>query len=475
MNLRRSDAAILAATAAAVVFGVWLNPFLTTWLEREQTALGIVVVAAMAAIALEVFRTLRMPNGSPLPRANEPLTPDPSPARGEGSWIATPPTLITYPTAVGFWLVLLAWAVLYRFPWMTYRFYADDLRYIKETGSTWSELAASLFVPFNEHLVPVTRLVTFLLGAGAEPFGGDTRLPAFFGAYNAWLFVGTCSLLFLLLHRIGGGLGALVGLSLFAVSLCHSEIVLWYSAAQWLVPACLLLGSLLVVERDSKRSFAWATLFSALAPWNYSLGAVVGPFTSIWLLGWHRRWRWSSLLPAVVGVASTAVVAMIVRQSMQQERYWESGGKGMIEAFDPWMGLIYSARLFADRLILTNLGYRGPAVSMTVAAIIVALIGMSIVWAIRCKPEFSRLWPTAAFIVLGYGVAIPFRAWVQYEWIVDWNRYQLIPLLGLSMLAAGIVGSFPRLLNASGWKPFAAFAVGLILWTVLQDVGWMNR
>lgn len=83
--LRSSDFILLAATAAAVGLGVGLNPFLTTWLDREQAALGIVVVAALTAIMLEVVRALRLLNGAPCAKEGLPLTPDPSPTRGEGS------------------------------------------------------------------------------------------------------------------------------------------------------------------------------------------------------------------------------------------------------------------------------------------------------------------------------------------------------------------------------------------------------
>jgi hypothetical protein len=446
-RFRRSDITLIVIGVLGVAFGVYVNPFLTTWWDQHQAIHGIVTLLVLSAVSLEVVRSLR--------------------TAGERVETSSPPTSI--PAVLGFWLIMTAWAMLYRYPWSGHQLFADDYRYLSEAGRDWNGALQNLFKPFNEHLVVTTRIVTALFVHNGDFVSSRLATEDWCGRVAGLLFLMTGALLFEFLRRIWGERSALMGFALFAVSVCHSEVILWYSAAQWLIPVSLLLGSLLIVEQPGgKRLFA-ATFVSAFAPWNYSIGAIVGPFTTLWLLGWHRRWQWRSLLPALAGIASTIVVLMIVRRSMAEEQYWSSGGRGMFEAFSPWMGLIYSARLFADRLILVNLGYRGLPVSLLTATAIIGVMGIAIVAALRRRPSLAVLWPAAVLIVVGYGIAVPFRTWEPYESLASWNRYQLIPHLGLSMLVAGVVGDVvQRSDSVFGWRKLVWFTVGLSLWGLWQ-------
>ena len=85
--LRRSDAVFLGLAAVGVA-GVILNPLFSTWWEQHQAILGIVTLLALTAVSLEVVRSW--------PTHAEPDEPQP----------ASP----SFPAAVGFWIVAIAWA-----------------------------------------------------------------------------------------------------------------------------------------------------------------------------------------------------------------------------------------------------------------------------------------------------------------------------------------------------------------------------
>ena len=447
ISLRRSDIAFIGSAAVGIVFGVLLNPLVDTWWQQQQAVLGIIAVIVLAAVALEVARSLRV--SSP----TRELTLSDEALACTSGW-----------ASLGALVVLAAWAFLYREWWSAPRLFADDFRYIQQSAD-WETTKRFLFVPFNEHVVPATRIITWLL----VQVGGD-RPEIAFAAFSVFMFLATTVLLFLLARRVGGGeIPALAAAAWFAVATCHSEVVTWYSASQWLIAACLLLGSLLLVERRCKTRLFFATLFAGLAPWSYSIGAIVGPFTTFWLFAWHRRCEWRSLLPAVAGIASSIAVVVLVRRSMNDPAYWETGGRGFLEAFSPMSGFLFSVRLFVDRVLPVDLLLPWSFAGTIRAAVIFALVGIVAVTALRMRPPLACLWPTVVLIALGYAITIPFRTWHSYSGVAEWNRYQMIPQIGMALLVAGVVGSSPHCRGRATWRGLLWFLGALGVWTALQS------
>jgi hypothetical protein len=452
-RLRRSDAVFLFVAVVGIPLGVWLNPYLLTRDDQEFAILRIAAILSVSLVAWEIFQSLRR---FPEEHPTEPL--------GRSA----------YKALVAFAVVMFFSAWVYRFPWLqlSHHWFADDYTYLEQSAD-WETTKRNLFVPFNEHVVPLTRLVTVgIVSLGEAPADGQTALAA--RIFSSLLFLATTALLFQLARRVGrGDLPALVASSWFALSVCHFEAVLYYSASQWMIAACLLLGSLLLVERDCKTRLFWASAFAAFGPWCYSIGALIGPFTSFWLVAWHRRWRWRSIAPAIAGVVSTASVLVVIRLAMQDEKYWTSGGRGLLEAFSPWDGFLYSARLFVDQLILASLGVAKWPVGATEVAFVLVIVAIAVVVGLRNRPSLARLWPIAALVVAGYAIVIPFRTWQIYATLAhNWTRYQLIPHLGMSLLLAGIVGSSTRFQGRLGWTGFGAFLFCLFWWAVWQYRVW---
>ena len=131
----------------------------------------------------------------------------------------------------------------------------------------------------------------------------------------------------------------------------------------------------------------------------------------------------------------------------------------------PWISVlgqtVYRA-VAPDRSAVSRSGYASLR-----GVVIVAGLGSLAVAGVRGFPKLARLWPIAAMIVVGYAIAIPFRTWQSYAGLVTWNRYQLIPQLGLSLLIAGLLGDVPGLRGRISHSLFW-FLAGLVLWTELQ-------
>src|SRR5579871_2102867 len=70
-------------------------------------------------------------------------------------------------------LILLATAALYLYPLLRPQLVQDDFQ-ILSRGATWRRTADGLWVPQNEHAMPLGRLLTFALVQGA---GRATVLP----------------------------------------------------------------------------------------------------------------------------------------------------------------------------------------------------------------------------------------------------------------------------------------------------------
>jgi hypothetical protein len=213
-------------------------------------------------------------------------------------------------------------------------------------------------------------------------------------------------------------------------------------------------------------------LLAAVAPWCYTIGAVVGPTAGVW--HWLRQrtsWRVPWLLFAV-GILSTVLAVAMVAKKTREAAYWESGGRGLWEAFDPVAGFAYVERLVVDRLLLTNLGWRRLPAPAAVALVLFAGAIAACVVALRRRPKLAAALPGLLLIALGYGVAIPFRTWESYVSICNWTRYQMLPQLGLALAFALVCSTlFPCWFGPADRRRAFAFAAIATCWTILQKYG----
>jgi hypothetical protein len=128
------------------------------------------------------------------------------------------------------------------------------------------------------------------------------------------------------------------------------------------------------------------------------------------------------------------------------------GAKSAAEAFQPWVGAVYSARSIVDNLTLGALGL--SAVELPIGLVPVALAALVLlgIWWWRPVPH-RRLLPLGlGLILLNYLLIYSARAEWDYAQMTmsNWSRYHLLPQLGLALLVCGGLPRFQDRLDLRG-------------------------
>lgn len=431
MNISPRAAACALLTVLGLGIGIVANPWIRTGEQLFRVLAVLEVTATVCWLGCEFRRATAKRRAELLqPRA----TTDPA-------------NLETIPTATGlspwtlcqFFLIVALWVFLYRDRWLAPQPMPDDDQLFRQSVD-WATTRRHLLVPMVDHVMILPRLITFV----ALQLSGDMSRDAAGAAVSAALFLPALGMLFLVARNEWRSDGAaLLAVAIFALSPAYREVIFWYTATtQWLVPLNMLLAGILLVQRGgftmSVGRMVAVTIIAATVPLCFSFGMIVGPLLSVWLATRSRagtgvRSMGCILAPTVGAVAGTAVLMANL------------AGQGRSFAPEFVLGVVTSARLAMDVLLLRNLGigWRLPKHAFCVAWPLIAVLLAVLV---RRAPEPRRLIPILATVVLGYAAVVPFRAWVQYHDLVDWTRYQLFPHLGFALLMTdAFVGTSRRL------------------------------
>jgi hypothetical protein len=341
---------------------------------------------------------------------------------------------------------------------------------------TWAETEANLWVPQNEHTMPLGRVTTWLLIQVAPDGRWLAYLCDLQGVLGVLL---TLPLVYLFVRRETDlQLVGVVAALLFAVTTVYQQAATWFAASFSILALATFLLGLLAAQawrRTGRGLYLGACLLAcALAPGWFASGILAGPLCFLYLLVPERegpRFRWLSLAPLLgtglfLALALPRVAATILHLPHFQ-------GKTALEAFDPWVGLGYTCRSLVDNLFLGQFGVTLVCTPVWLVALVLpALVALLTVW----------LWPSrqvrltvlgVALILTSYGLTYSARSgWDYVEsgmFKHTWSRYHLFPQLGLCLLiAAGLPYWLPRLGTAlrpevAGITPTQARAVGLLL------------
>ena len=350
----------------------------------------------------------------------------------------------------------LAMLALHSYPLIRPWLFDDDFTLLTDCW-TWESTKEILWVPFNENAMPplpLARLFDFVLVQLAGPI---TNLPRVAGLQGPVALLAAMGLVYLFVRReMGHAFYGLAAMILFGVSLKYYEAVSWFAGSFITVTLVLILLSLLAAQswRLSKRPsrLAWCILFTTAAPFWFAPGILAGPLCCMYLLPQDEdletgrqgekekktvsaglRVSLSALLPILGGG-----IALLVLLVMKQVPNPNPNAPPLLHVFNPFVGLVYSGRSMVDNLVFGVLSGAGKVCPLELAPFALAAIFLAGAWWWKRAPRRRLLFVGFGFILLSYWLTYSGRVAFPYEGrLHQWNRYQLLPFLGLVLFVVG--------------------------------------
>jgi hypothetical protein len=334
---------------------------------------------------------------------------------------------------------------------------------------TWPITCSTLWEPANEHTMPLGRLTTWALVRLA---GRPTALPFAAALQGPLAAVVAMWLVYVFIHReFGHPFYGLVAMVAFGVSSAYEQAVTWFAASFSVLALDTLLLSLLAAQRWRQTGIVWhlalSAIAAALAPAWFASGIVAGPLVTLYLL-LHPRTRdeasahgvrgfmWARL-PALVPLAgSVAFLAASLPRTAERIMHLEHySGQTALEAIRPLVGMEYTARALVDHVVPGTLGVTGLVCPLwLVPPLLCLLLAAGTVWWLRASDRRLAVLGVG-FILAGYLLVYSARAAWDYEGMIPWTRYHLLPHLGLVLF---ICAGLPRWQERFGLQPTGALS-----------------
>jgi hypothetical protein len=352
---------------------------------------------------------------------------------------------------------------LYVLPILQPTLLVDDFQ-IAFRSWTWQRAWENLWVPANEHAMPLGRITTAALVslAGGHPTSFVTLsawqgpLALIFGMILTGVFVG---------RERGHAFFGLLAMVLFGVSTVHRQGIYWFSASFSVLALDTFLLGLLAAQRAVRTGGRWSlivcVLACALAPGWFAIGVLAGPFCCVYLFlaaseapepsengrAGFRRPRAAHVLRALTPLLGTAaflaVSLPLTAQTILHLPHY--GDETAIQAFHPVAGFVIACRSTVDNLAWSFLGVSEvmcpPPWFWIPFALLVALAAW---WAWRA-PRKTIVLLGVCMVAVSYWLMYSARVNWSYElYSLNWNRYHLIPQLGLAFIVTGGLPSLRR-------------------------------
>ncbi|HXG13455.1 MAG TPA: hypothetical protein VNK04_27095 [Gemmataceae bacterium] len=356
------------------------------------------------------------------------------------------------------WLVAgaagLAMLALYAYPTLRPLLLQDDSQILLKSAN-WQRAWQNLWLPSNEHAMPLGRLSTWLL---IKVAGRPTAVPYAAGLQGVIALLAGMGLVYLFVRReLGQPLYGLTAMALFGVSTVYQQAVYWFAASFAVLALDILLLALLAAQRwrqtGQPRALALCVAAAALAPAWFAAGILAGPLCCLYLLisdrkqssaGAGRLAAAQALVPylcSLVPLVGSLIFLMVslprtAQHILHLEHYQQ---KTALEAFQPLTGLEYTGRSLVENLALGMFGLAG--VELPGWAILVGLGALTAAgwWWWRGVPQRPLLVLGLGLILSSYLLVYSARADWGYAGMSqpNWSRYHLLPQLGLTLFLCG--------------------------------------
>jgi hypothetical protein len=325
----------------------------------------------------------------------------------------------------------------------------DDFQ-ILAASWTWPGTRENLWSPQNEHVMPLGRLLTFALVRLA---GRPTALPAVVTILGpAALLAGVGLVQVLVRRETGRSSWGWLAAGLFGLSAVYQQAVFWFAAAFSVLAFDTILLALLASQtwRQTGRAIYLdaAILACALAPGWFASGILAGPLCCLYLLASRSPPQGTAgkvWIPPSFSLAPLAGTALFLALSLPRagDAIMHLGhyeGKTALEAFNPWTGLVYSARSLIDNLLLGVVGITHVGLPWPLQLVLLpVLAGVAFWWWRRGQQQALQVLG-AGLIFSSYLLTYSARATWEYEGSmtrIAWSRYHLLPHLGLVLFVVG--------------------------------------
>jgi hypothetical protein len=320
------------------------------------------------------------------------------------------------------------------FPFIFY----DDFDILQESY-TWESTCARLWVPFNEHCWPLTRLYAWMV---VQLAGSPTGLPfttaiaARVMQFSAMFLVG----LFVQRERGDAFLGFVAAI-VFGVSSVYQEAVYWFAATPAVAAAATALLGLLAAQRwlqTGRGSFlVWSAFWCALAPGWFAGGVLAGPLCGLYL-AWGKMpgRRWLAIVPVLGSLAFLAIsMPLAGKQILHTPHY---GERSAVEAFAIVEAVANTGRSIVDNLVLGAVGVTWFTCPVEIAAAGAIALAALLGWWWKRAPNRRLIVLGLAFILLSDFLVYGARANHPYDvQLRYWSRYNVWPWLGTVLIVCG--------------------------------------
>jgi hypothetical protein len=367
---------------------------------------------------------------------------------------ASPPTPLTFPaprsSPRGVFLPFLvacgAFLLLYVRSFVGPTIFYDDFQILAQSW-TWQRTCDGLWVPQNEHAMPLGRLFCFALEALA---GRLPMLPFVTCLVGPLALLLALPLIYVFVRReMGQPFYAVLVVVLFAVTTVYHQAVWWFAASFAILALDTMLLGLLAAQRWRQTGrglyLDLAMLACLLAPAWFALGILAGPLCCLYLLlpaavqsgSARRTYRHWSLLPLAGTALFLAISLPRTAEAILHASHY--GNQTAVQAFHPLIGLEYTARSLVDNLLLGLVGVSGFVSPLWCVALMLALTAAVGIWWWRQAPDHRLMLLGLGLIGSTYLLCYSARALWEYERMVDpaFARYHLLPHLGLVLFFCG--------------------------------------
>jgi hypothetical protein len=378
--------------------------------------------------------------------------------------------------------------------------YGDDFQIVVASW-TWQDVRSNLWVPQNEHSMPLGRISTYVL---ARLAGKQTNVPLVLALQGPLALIAAAVLVYLLVQReTGQPFPALLAMMLFGINSHYEQAVNWFAASFVVLGLDTLLLGLLAAQRWRQTGrpayLALSALWCLMAPGWFGSGVLAGPLCALYLLvsprpvrkgerpfSWRplngatlrqavRRILVPALVPLLGTIISLAITLPLNGKQIANLPRVEQPGTPAWKTFAPLTGLEYSLRAMVDDMIPGAMGLKTGAHAIpTVAVVWLFFLAFGVLWWLLSSHR-PLLILGLGFILLSDEAIFTVRAYFPYEDIHSASRYQLFAHLGLVLfICGGLPRPFIKAVNTTPLRLLDLAAVvllGFLLWTQWPQAG----